>query len=132
MFARHPRRYRVLPSTRARQVAQDLELIQWKHVIHALAEVDVTLARQLLVAYRARTGWEFSFTAWVVSCAARAVKEQPHMQTYRQLRSLGIRSIPGASLHELILPHVILTDANPRAADLCSANLHGAILRKLV
>ncbi|MGO8947274.1 MAG: 2-oxo acid dehydrogenase subunit E2 [Ktedonobacterales bacterium] len=88
MFARRPRRYSVLPYSRGRRAAQDLELIQRKHVIHGLAEVDVTYPRALLQAYRTRTGEELSFTAWVVTCVARAVKEHPTVQAYRQGRRL--------------------------------------------
>jgi pyruvate/2-oxoglutarate dehydrogenase complex dihydrolipoamide acyltransferase (E2) component len=87
MVARHSRRYSVRPYSRARQAAQDLEIIQRKHLIHGLAEVDITGPRGLLAAYRERTGEEISFTAWVVTCVARAVKEQPTVQAYRQGRS---------------------------------------------
>ena len=86
MLARHERRYRLLPYSRARQAAQDLEIIQRKHLIHGLAEVDITGPRASLAAYRERTGEEISFTAWVVTCVARAVKEQPTVQAYRQGR----------------------------------------------
>lgn len=86
MFARHSHRYSLLPYSRARQAAQDLEIIQRKHLIHGLAEVDITGPRALLAAYRERTGEEISFTAWVITCVARAVKEQPTVQAYRQGR----------------------------------------------
>jgi pyruvate/2-oxoglutarate dehydrogenase complex dihydrolipoamide acyltransferase (E2) component len=87
MFARHSRRYSVLPYSRARQAAQDLEIIQRKHLIHGLAEVDITGPRAQLAAYCEQTGEEISFTAWVITCVARAVKEQPSVQAYRQGRS---------------------------------------------
>ncbi len=87
MLAGRPHRYSVLPYSRARQAAQDLALIQRKHLIHGLTEVDITHPRALLAAYRERTGEDLSFTAWVITCVARAVKEQPIVQAYRQFRS---------------------------------------------
>jgi pyruvate/2-oxoglutarate dehydrogenase complex dihydrolipoamide acyltransferase (E2) component len=87
MMSKHSRRYRLLPYSRTRQAAQDLEIIQRKHLIHGLAEVDITGPRARLAAYQERTGEEISFTAWVVTCVARAVREQPTVQAYRQGRS---------------------------------------------
>jgi pyruvate/2-oxoglutarate dehydrogenase complex dihydrolipoamide acyltransferase (E2) component len=73
----------VLPYTRARQVAQDLSVIQRRHVIHGLIEVDVTRPRALLAAYARERGEPFSFTAYVIWCVARAVNEQSMLQAYR-------------------------------------------------
>ncbi len=57
-----------------------------RHAIHGLFEVDVTRAREALRAYRLATGVELSFTAYVVSCVARAVAAEPSVQAYRDLR----------------------------------------------
>jgi hypothetical protein len=46
-----------------------------RHMIHALLEVDVTFARQVLRRHKARTGESLSFTAFVITCLARAVDE---------------------------------------------------------
>ena len=82
MIARH-RNAKTLPYTRARQVAQDLSVIQRRHVIHGLIEVDVTRPRALLAAYARERGESLSFTAYVVWCVARMVNEQRAVHAYR-------------------------------------------------
>jgi len=57
-----------------------------RHSIHGLFEVDVTAARQALREHRRDTGEDFSFTAFVVGCVARAVAAEPAVQAYRNLR----------------------------------------------
>ncbi|WP_112237268.1 2-oxo acid dehydrogenase subunit E2 [Kribbella monticola] len=57
-----------------------------RHSVHGLFEVDVTKARQALRAHRRDTGEALSFTAFVVSCVARAVAADPAVQAYRDLR----------------------------------------------
>jgi hypothetical protein len=57
-----------------------------RHSIHGLFEVDVTSARQALREHRRDTGEDFSFTAFVVGCIARAVAADPAVQAYRNLR----------------------------------------------
>jgi pyruvate/2-oxoglutarate dehydrogenase complex dihydrolipoamide acyltransferase (E2) component len=54
-----------------------------QHSSHALLEVDVTKPRQYLRAHKASTGEALSFTAFVVTCLARAVDENKTMQAYR-------------------------------------------------
>jgi pyruvate/2-oxoglutarate dehydrogenase complex dihydrolipoamide acyltransferase (E2) component len=82
MITRRPHA-KVLPYTRARQVAQDLSVIQRRHVIHGLIEVDVTLPRALLAACARERGESLSFTAYVIWVVARAVSEQHMIQAYR-------------------------------------------------
>jgi pyruvate/2-oxoglutarate dehydrogenase complex dihydrolipoamide acyltransferase (E2) component len=82
MIAHRPHA-KTLPYTRARQVAQDLSVIQRRHVIHGLIEVDVTRPRALLAAYARERGESLSFTAYVIWCVARAVSEQSMLQAYR-------------------------------------------------
>ena len=60
-----------------------------KPLMHALVEVDVTIARQLLREHRERTGEKLSFTAYIISCIARAVEEHP----LAQARRLGRRRL---------------------------------------
>jgi pyruvate/2-oxoglutarate dehydrogenase complex dihydrolipoamide acyltransferase (E2) component len=64
-------------------VAQDLSVVQRRHVIHALIEVDVTHARALLRAHEHECGESLSFTAYVIWCIARTVSEQTEMHAYR-------------------------------------------------
>ncbi|MFI6674328.1 2-oxo acid dehydrogenase subunit E2 [Kribbella sp. NPDC050470] len=57
-----------------------------RHAVHGLFEVDVTTARSALRSHEAVTGEDLSFTAFVISCVARAVAADPTVQAYRDLR----------------------------------------------
>jgi pyruvate/2-oxoglutarate dehydrogenase complex dihydrolipoamide acyltransferase (E2) component len=57
-----------------------------KHMIHGLADIDVTLPRRLINQYRERTGEKLSFTAFIVGCLAKAVEEHKIMHGYRKGR----------------------------------------------
>jgi pyruvate/2-oxoglutarate dehydrogenase complex dihydrolipoamide acyltransferase (E2) component len=83
MTIRPPRGATLLPYSRAKQVARDLSVIQRRHVIHALLEVDVTHARALLRTHQQECGESLSFTAYVMWCIARTVGEYPEMHAYR-------------------------------------------------
>jgi pyruvate/2-oxoglutarate dehydrogenase complex dihydrolipoamide acyltransferase (E2) component len=78
--------YTLFPFPRVRRAALDLAPGQRKHLIHALLEVDVTRARGLLAEYKARTGEGLSFTAFIITCLARAVEEHKSVQAYRKGR----------------------------------------------
>ncbi|HSG18134.1 MAG TPA: 2-oxo acid dehydrogenase subunit E2 [Anaerolineae bacterium] len=75
-----------LPKTR-QAISDMLHEGQKKHMIHGLAEVDVTRPRQLIAQHKAETGERLSFTAFVVACLARAVDENKMMHAYRAPRS---------------------------------------------
>lgn len=78
---------RVFP--RSRQLVIDsCEWARKKHIIHVLAEFDVTCARELLRDYKARTGEGLSFTAFMAACAARAVAQDRTCHAYRRGRRL--------------------------------------------
>ena len=47
-----------------------------------MLEVDVTVARQYIEAYKARTGERLSFTGYLAYCLARAVAEDKSVQAY--------------------------------------------------
>jgi pyruvate/2-oxoglutarate dehydrogenase complex dihydrolipoamide acyltransferase (E2) component len=72
--------------SRARRAAQDLAVAQRRHLIHGLLEADITRARSLLRRYEEETGIALSFTAYIITCVARAVDEQKSIQAYRQGR----------------------------------------------
>ncbi len=55
-----------LPVAR-RHIFTVIDLIWWKHWIYGLLEVDVTLAKQFIEAFEARTGEGPSFTWWAAS-----------------------------------------------------------------
>jgi pyruvate/2-oxoglutarate dehydrogenase complex dihydrolipoamide acyltransferase (E2) component len=66
-----------------------IDTLRWarkRFAIPTLLEVDVTAARGAIRAFRSRTGQGLSFTAWVVSCVARAAAEHPRVHAVRQGR----------------------------------------------
>jgi len=54
--------------------------------VHGLVEIDVTDARAQIRAIEAETGTALSFTAFVVSCLAAALEEQPEVHRYHDWR----------------------------------------------
>ena len=81
-----------------------LDTLRWARkrlAVSTLLEVDVTAARRAIRDYRNRTGQGLSFTAWVVSCVARAAAEHPHVHAVR----LGKRKL--VLFHEVDVAVVI-------------------------
>jgi len=67
--------YRVVPFPVAREIIIDAgRLGTRRHIIHALLEIDVTMAREYLHAHKAATGETLSFTGWIIVCLGRAVE----------------------------------------------------------
>ena len=58
--------------------------VQRAHKTHALIEVDVTEARRYLRERTAQTGEALSFTAFIITCLARAVEENMSLNACRQ------------------------------------------------
>jgi pyruvate/2-oxoglutarate dehydrogenase complex dihydrolipoamide acyltransferase (E2) component len=63
-----------------------LHLGHRKHTVHALIEADVTKARKIIAANRARTGETLSFTAFVLTSLGRAVDGNRYMHAFRNWR----------------------------------------------
>src|SRR5579859_1968766 len=63
-----------------RALALTLRSAQGKPMIHGLIEVDVTWARELLREQKAKTGESLSFTAFIITCLAKAVDENKSLQ----------------------------------------------------
>ena len=57
-----------------------------KSIVHGLVEVDVTRARRLLREHQARTGESLSFTAFIITCLAKAVEMNKAVQAYHNWR----------------------------------------------
>jgi len=80
--------YQVVPFPKMRHAIIDyLHEARRKHMIYALAEVDVTKARQIIREHKARTGVSLSFTAFIITCLGRAVDENKVMHAYRKGRN---------------------------------------------
>jgi len=109
--------YEILPFPKIRRLMVDGgRMGRQKHIVHGLAEIDVTLPRQIIRDYKTRTGETLSFTAYVSACLGRAIDMNKHMHAYRSwrdqlvifnevdLNTLFEVEIGGRSL---ITPHII-------------------------
>ncbi len=77
--------YQVVPYSKLRSaLAFTLHSAQRKSMIHGLIEVDVTRAREFLREHKAKTGESLSFTAFIITCLARAVDENKAVQACRK------------------------------------------------
>ena len=70
-----------------RAMALTLRSAQRTPIIHGLLEVDITKAREILREQKLKTGESLSFTAFIISCLARAVEENKAVQACRQGRN---------------------------------------------
>ncbi len=79
--------YQVVPYSKLRRLeAIAYRSIQYKSMMHGLIEVDVTRAREFLREQKAKTGEALSFTAFLITCMAKAVDEHKAVQAYRKGR----------------------------------------------
>lgn len=76
--------YEIASFPRVREASIDLlRMGQRKHMIHGLTEMGVTEVRKYIARHKVETGERLSFTAFIVTCLARAVDENKRMQAYR-------------------------------------------------
>jgi pyruvate/2-oxoglutarate dehydrogenase complex dihydrolipoamide acyltransferase (E2) component len=77
--------YQDVEFTPGRRIWANTLALSWPvHTIYGLLEVDVTLARRLIVDHKARTGEAISFAGFLTYCLARAVDEDKSIQSYRK------------------------------------------------
>jgi len=77
--------YEIRPFPKSRRLV--IDACAWgrrKHIIHALAEFDVTRARQLIRDHKVKTGERISFTAFMAACVGKAVAEDRTLHAYRK------------------------------------------------
>lgn len=75
----------VVPFTmNRRMVAASASVGREQNNIHAITEIDVTEPRRYILEHRQRTGERLSWTAFVVTCLARAISEHPHLNAFRR------------------------------------------------
>jgi pyruvate/2-oxoglutarate dehydrogenase complex dihydrolipoamide acyltransferase (E2) component len=83
--------YQVLPFSKFRQTVVDLmEAAQKKHIVHGIAQADVTMLRQRIAAHAAQTGEKISFTAFILYALGKSVGEHPEVHAYRKGKQLVI------------------------------------------
>lgn len=81
--------YRVVPfSVNRRMAAASAAVAAERSTIHSITEVDISDPRRLIREHKERTGETLSLTAYVVACLARAVAENPEMNSFRKGRKL--------------------------------------------
>ena len=86
---RKKRNYRVVPFTmNRRMVAASASVGRERNNIHAIIEVDITEPQRLMREHRQRTGERLSLTAFVITCLARAIAENPNLNSFRKGRKL--------------------------------------------
>lgn len=85
-----------------------------RHLIHGLLEFDVTVAREFLRRRKVETGEGLSFTAFILSCLAQAVQEQPLVQAYRRgskqlvlFDEVDVVTLIEAEAGGVAIPHII-------------------------
>lgn len=83
--------YRVIPfTTNRRMVAASASIGRRQNNIHSMIEVDITEPRLFIREYQQRTGERLSLTAFVITCLARTIEENPSFNSFRKGRKLII------------------------------------------
>jgi pyruvate/2-oxoglutarate dehydrogenase complex dihydrolipoamide acyltransferase (E2) component len=78
----------VLPYPRTRLLMVDGgRMARQKHIVHGLAEFDVTLARTAIRQHRVQTGETLSFSAFFLHCLGMAIDLDKQVHAYRSWRN---------------------------------------------
>jgi len=95
-------------------IVDALELGVRRHMVHALLELDVTRARQLIRDHEASSGVRISFTAFVVASLARALDADRRLQAYRDWRGrlvvfedVDVVTLVESEVDAVAIPHVV-------------------------
>jgi pyruvate/2-oxoglutarate dehydrogenase complex dihydrolipoamide acyltransferase (E2) component len=77
--------YQVVPYPKIRRwMVEMFRTVQHKRMMHGLIEADVTSARAALREHETTTGESLSFTAFLITCLAKAVDEHKEVQAIRK------------------------------------------------
>lgn len=80
--------YTVTPFPIMRRFSVDAgRLGRRKHIMHGLLEFDVTEARRLIQAQKAKTGLGPSFTAFLILCLSKAIEQNKEVQAFLDWRN---------------------------------------------
>jgi pyruvate/2-oxoglutarate dehydrogenase complex dihydrolipoamide acyltransferase (E2) component len=99
----------------ARRTIVDALSVGWgRHMSHALIELDVTRARQLIHLHKVATGETLSFTAFIARCVARAIDADKHLHAYRDWRNrlvlfddVDVVILVEAAANTVAIPHIV-------------------------
>jgi len=115
--------FQVKPFPRGRHdIVDALEVGVRRHMVHALLEIDVTRARQLIRDREASAGERLSFTAFLVACLARAIDADRRLHACRDWRGrlvlfdeVDVVTLVESEVDAVAIPHVVRA-ANRRTA----------------
>lgn len=83
--------HQIVPVPRARRLVIDVgRAVRGRAVIRGLLELDVTEPRRRIQAHQERTGERLSFTAFLASCAGRAIDAHPAVHACRDWRGRSV------------------------------------------
>ncbi len=83
--------YKAIPLTyNRRAVIASATVSKEKNTIHSITEVDITEPRLLMQEHYERTGEKLSLTAYIVTCLAQVIKENPLLNSFLKGRKLII------------------------------------------
>jgi hypothetical protein len=110
-----PTRFEVKPLPRGRHdIVDALEVGVRRHMVHALLELDVTRARQLVRDHEAGPGEKLSFTAFLVASLARAIDGDRRLHACRDWRGrlvlfdeVDVVTLIEPEADVVAIPHVI-------------------------
>jgi len=73
-----------------RAVVASASVTKEKNAIHSFTEVDITEPRRLIKEHFEKTGEKLSLTAYIVTCLARVIKDNPQLNSFIKGRRLII------------------------------------------
>jgi len=75
--------YKIIPLTFNRKaVIASATVTKEKNTFHCITEVDVSVPRKVINEYFQQTGIKLSFTAYIVTCLARVIKDHPLLNSF--------------------------------------------------
>ena len=76
--------YTIKPYSKYRRNIEIVTQAGWKkRSTHAILEIDVTEARNLIKKIKEKTGEKISFTGWIVKCVAQTMSEHKELNAYK-------------------------------------------------
>jgi len=83
--------YKIIPlSFNRKAVIASASVTREKNAIHCITEVDISIPRSLIRQHFEATGEKLSFTAYIVTCLANALKNYPEFNSFIKGRRLVI------------------------------------------
>jgi pyruvate/2-oxoglutarate dehydrogenase complex dihydrolipoamide acyltransferase (E2) component len=79
--------FKSIPMTfNRRAVIASATVTKEKNAIHCITEIDISIPRVLMKEHYLRTGEKLSFTAYLVTCLARVIKDHPLLNSFHKGR----------------------------------------------